>query len=1131
MTEEPWSVPRTPGGRTIRVFVSSTFRDLQLERDELAKFIFPQLRKRCAERGVTWSEVDLRWGITATQMEKGEVLSYCLDEIERCRPYFIGMLGERYGSIQEIEASLMETEPWLAEYAGRSVTELEITKGVLRNPDMANHAFFYLRDPAYLDTRPADEQPDLQELPWVTEAAAVGLEEAERRALERRRKLGALKDRIRGSGLPVRDYLDPKALGEFVLADMSAVIDRLYPQGSAPDPLDREATEHDAFAASRADVYVGRAENRLQLDAHADGDGPPLVVVGESGVGKSALLANWARTWRAAHPTELVIMHFVGSSPSSGDWAAMLRRIMGEIGRHLGAEAAVPDTPEQLRLEFAHRLRMAAAHGRAVILIDALDQLEDRGGALDLTWLPPLVPANVRLVLSTLPGRPLDEVARRGWRTLRVHPLTNEERATLIDRYLDQYAKALSPALVDRIAAAPQTANPLYLRALLEELRLWGRHETLPDRIEHYLAADTISALYQRILARYEDDYEGDRPRLVGDAMTLIWAARRGLSETELRDLLGSGGQPLPSATWSPLSLAAERSLVGRAGLIGFSHRYLRRAIEARYLGGRPEREAVHLRLADYFDARRQEARAIDELAWQLGEARAWRRLAELLTDLSFFERSIAASEFEVKASWAMVEAGSSCRLADAYRSVIDDPGRSTEPVFGVSKLLSDTGHLPEARALLERLSKASWSRGDSTNLRAALLNLAVIVQKQGDLDAAIALLGDLEQICRETGDPVALHRVLGNRAGILLVRGALDEATSLFDEQERICRSIGDRAGLAGSLGNQAVILARQGRLDEAMARHGEEELICRELDDRAGLHRSLSNQATIHQVRGEPDAALAQYREWEQDCRKLGDPVGLNLSLGNQATVLVARGELDEAMALLLEQERICRDLGDPDGLHRSLGNQGVILQRRGDLGAALELHQEAEWICRELGDQVGLHVALGNQGQILKDQDQPDRAMKLLREQERICRDLGDPAGLQDSLGNQATILLGKGDLDGAMVMLREQERICRDLGHRAGLAISLGNQSLVFRQRGDVDQALALVEQVEQILREIGDALELSKALVLEGVLLSDTGREREAMSRVQEAHCIARQHGLADLAESIERLLADLARGS
>lgn len=67
----------------IRVFVSSTFRDMQAERDELVKYAFPQLRKLCEQRGVTWGEVDLRWGITDEQRAEGQVLPLCLQEIHR----------------------------------------------------------------------------------------------------------------------------------------------------------------------------------------------------------------------------------------------------------------------------------------------------------------------------------------------------------------------------------------------------------------------------------------------------------------------------------------------------------------------------------------------------------------------------------------------------------------------------------------------------------------------------------------------------------------------------------------------------------------------------------------------------------------------------------------------------------------------------------------------------------------------------------------------------------------------------------------------------------------------------------------------------------------------------------------
>jgi len=565
---------------------------MHAEREELVKRIFPQLRKLCESRGVIWGEVDLRWGVTDEQQAEGKVLPICLAEIRNCWPYFIGLLGERYGWVpQEIDPALVEQEPWLAEHRKKSVTELEILHGVLNDPAMANHAFFYLRSAAYVDSLPPAEQPAFREVAEPEEIAQLGREEAERRALERRRNLAALKERIRASGLPVREgYADPQALGRLVLADLSAVIDRLYPEGSQPDPLEREAAEHEAFARSRARIYIGRQEYFDRLDAHVQGDEPPLVVLGESGSGKSALLASWALRYRAsltevASPARtsawrrLVgrfaqgrsdqeqppLLHFIGASPASVDWAAMLRRILGELERRFDLHLEIPDRPEALRATFANALHMAAARGRVVLILDALNQLEDRDGAPDLVWLPPEIPANVRLVLSTLPGRPMEELARRDWPVLRVRPLETDERRRLIVDYLAQYTKALSPVQVERIAAVEQTANPLFLRALLEEVRLYGDHYTLNQRIEHYLAAPTVEDLYEKVLERYEEDYERDRPGLVQDAMSLLWAARRGLSEAELLELLAAGGEQLPRAYWSPLYLAAEQSLVSCA--------------------------------------------------------------------------------------------------------------------------------------------------------------------------------------------------------------------------------------------------------------------------------------------------------------------------------------------------------------------------------------------------------------------------------------------------------------------------------------------------------------------------------------------------------------------------------------
>ena len=92
--------------REVRVFISSTFRDMDSERNYLVKTIFPQLHKRCQERGVEFTELDLRWGVTEEEAKHGKVIKICFSEIDRYRPsmpFFIGILGERYGWIPTLE--------------------------------------------------------------------------------------------------------------------------------------------------------------------------------------------------------------------------------------------------------------------------------------------------------------------------------------------------------------------------------------------------------------------------------------------------------------------------------------------------------------------------------------------------------------------------------------------------------------------------------------------------------------------------------------------------------------------------------------------------------------------------------------------------------------------------------------------------------------------------------------------------------------------------------------------------------------------------------------------------------------------------------------------------------------------
>ena len=1099
------SLEQPDQGRQIRVFVSSTFLDMQAERNHLVKFTFPRLRRLCESRGVIWTEVDLRWGVTDEQKAEGRILPICLDEIQRCRPYFIGLLGERYGWIpQAIPPELIEREPWLHEqlHGRTSVTELEIMHGVLRQETMHGHAYFYFRDPTHVE-----RLSDAQRREFAAESA------------ERAEKLLRLKNQIRDAAAEqvcvLREgYRDVGQLDEWVLEDFTRLIDRLFPEGSQPDPLDRDALEHEAYAHNRRRVYIGRHEYFDRLDTHVAGDGDrPLVILGESGSGKSALLANWATRYRQTHSDVLLIEHYIGATRASGDWAALTRRIMGEFKRRFDMPQEIPEGTDALRQAFPNWLHMASVRGRVVLVMDALNQLEDRDGAPDLVWLPPVMPPNMRVIISSLPGRALDECKKRGWPELRVEPLDVDERKQLVVDYLRQYSKTLATAQLDRIATAPPSANPLYLCVLLNELRLFGKHEELDERIGHYLQAHSPRDLFGMVIARWEQDYAAGST-LVGDTFRLLWAARRGLAESEIRHALGRDGLPLPHAACAPLFLAMADALVSRGGLLSFAHDFLRMAARDAYLPNESERQRAHLELADYFERHPVGPRRTDELPWQLAEAKAWERLQALLSDSDFFMQLWAQSQFDVRAYWTRLEENSSFRMVDVYQAQIAHPEEEPNKEFldRLATCLSSTGHSKEALQIRSHLTEYCRASGNLGALQAALVNHASTLAMRGDADGALALLSEQEAFLLPLGACKALAPGFILKARILHTRGDLDGAMALFKRTEQLCRKQDAPGRLAAALGGQATILYERGDPAGAMALYQEQERIRRQLGDLSGLATSLGNRGLLLQASGELDAAMQLWQEQEKICRELGDRAGLASTIGNQALLLRDHGDLDGAIALLRKQEQICRETGGTAGLSRALFNQAATLELGGDLDGAATLLEQVEQICRQLQSPALLQAVRGNQAKIAYTRGDWDRALTLYEEEEQICRRLGLAHELQRTLGNRAVILAARGDPPGAMALHEEQERICREIGDQAALSASLINQSSILQDYGDLDGALARLKEAERISRELDDPIVLQSVLSNQATILYTHGDSNGALALFKEMETICRKLG-------------------
>ena len=133
------------------VFVSSTFKDMQFERDMLQTYAIPTLNEQLREYGEKAYFGDLRWGVNTTDLDSDEgsrkVLKVCLDQIDNCKPYMIVLIGERYGWIpaQELidEACILKGIDKINDI---SVTELEIDYGALLNPEYEGRILFYFRN-------------------------------------------------------------------------------------------------------------------------------------------------------------------------------------------------------------------------------------------------------------------------------------------------------------------------------------------------------------------------------------------------------------------------------------------------------------------------------------------------------------------------------------------------------------------------------------------------------------------------------------------------------------------------------------------------------------------------------------------------------------------------------------------------------------------------------------------------------------------------------------------------------------------------------------------------------------------------------------------------------------------------
>lgn len=158
--------------RRYLVFISSTFKDMDVERDIIKFRVVPALNRRFCNDHIQIQAIDLRLGINPADMTEEEserkVLDACLACIDSARPFFIGLLGERYGwipperSLQRFLTKIsVPDRAWFQSFTGKSVTELEFMYGSnTKEGFCSSDSFFFFRDGRSYDVMDAESKKD-----------------------------------------------------------------------------------------------------------------------------------------------------------------------------------------------------------------------------------------------------------------------------------------------------------------------------------------------------------------------------------------------------------------------------------------------------------------------------------------------------------------------------------------------------------------------------------------------------------------------------------------------------------------------------------------------------------------------------------------------------------------------------------------------------------------------------------------------------------------------------------------------------------------------------------------------------------------------------------------------------------
>lgn len=282
----------------IRIFVSSTFKDMDVERDALRTIVEPRVNRYLKKYMLSVEFVDLRHSVKTdlkVGMEERErqICAVCLDEIDRCTPYFIGLLGHRYGWIPPrgiFEDASGNGNVFNIGCESLSVTAREFLRGLFGDNSHARGLVFMRDESSYINL-PKEELRDF-------------VDEGEQREFQKRiRDYVAKSDNV----YAVEYAIDLASAGSDAIAqwvDMAynAVLRMMSPACEAretDDELENFIAAQEAYVQNKIRTFKGRRKELDECRQKLEERGNCIIAAREEGVGVRSLQCKLYDEYRA----------------------------------------------------------------------------------------------------------------------------------------------------------------------------------------------------------------------------------------------------------------------------------------------------------------------------------------------------------------------------------------------------------------------------------------------------------------------------------------------------------------------------------------------------------------------------------------------------------------------------------------------------------------------------------------------------------------------------------------------------------------------------------------------------------------------------------------------------------------